>query len=242
MYNKLKIFYPLVYFMFIANMLHAQDQKIKGIVHSFDSIPLIGAEISVKSTKESVFTDSLGNFMLFCNPNDKIKIMADGFSKEVVKINSKVKIVAVNLRLKTMSKNTLTKNYIEEEQKYAIGYGYVSEQDKSNASANLNANDATFVRYSNMYDLIRGQFAGVEVIENRGVVIRGTSNINDSYGNSFALIVVDGVISESDILDSLSPTIVKSVSVIKDGTTNIYGSRGANGVLLIETKKGGDEL
>ncbi len=234
MFKISKMFLVLVNFMFVSNMLKAQDHIIQGVVHAFDSIPLIGAEIKVKSTKQSVFTDASGNFVLHCNSEDKLKIVAKGFANQNVKISKKIKFVAVNLKSKARETR-----YQEKEQKYAIGYGYVSERDKTTATESLRKNEASFSRYSNMYELIRGQFAGVEVAMNGEIIIRGTSSFNSS---SAALIVVDGVIMDSDILNTMSPIQIKNIHVIKDGSSAVYGSRGANGVVIIETRKGGDEI
>lgn len=234
MFKISKMILVLLNFMFVSNMLKAQDHAIQGVVHAFDSIPLIGAEIKVKSTKQSVFTDASGNFVLHCDSEDKLKIMAKGFHNQNVKLTKKIKYVAVNLKSKARGTS-----YREKEPKYAIGYGYVSEKDKTTASESLQKNEASFSRYSDMYDLIRGQFAGVEVTMNGEIIIRGTSSFNSS---SAALIVVDGVIMEADILNTMSPIQVKNIHVIKDGSAAVYGSRGANGVVIIETRKGGDEL
>jgi len=217
--------------MFMSNVLNAQDHLVHGVVHAFDSIPLIGAEIIVKSTKQSFFTDSTGAVLIFCNSKDKLKIKASGFGTQNVKITEKIKIVAVNLKSKTRETR-----YQEKEQKYAIGYGYVSERDKTTATEHMQKNEASFTRYSDMYELLRGQLAGVQVVNNE-IIIRGTSSINSGSG---ALIVVDGVIMESDILRVLRPVNIKNVHVIKDGSAAIYGSRGTNGVVIIETKRGGD--
>jgi TonB-dependent SusC/RagA subfamily outer membrane receptor len=94
-----------------------------------------------------------------------------------------------------------------------------------------------FSQYSNLYEVIRGRFAGVQIV-NGEIIIRGQNSINSS---SSALIVVDGVPSNSSVLSSIPPIQVKSINILKDGSSAIYGSRGANGVVLIETKKGGDK-
>ncbi|MFC2116075.1 TonB-dependent receptor plug domain-containing protein [Bacteroidota bacterium] len=218
----------IVFFIFVSNLLSAQDHLIRGVVHTFDSIPLIGAEIQVKSTKQSVLTDTFGNFIVFCNSEDRLKVMARGFYNQNVKINENTKLVAVNLTLKPG----------EKKREYAIGYGYVSDEDKTTAVTGLNTNDPSYQRYSDMYDLIRGQFAGVQ-ITNGEIIIRGAKSF---MGSSAALIVVDGVIMDAEYLNTLSPIQVKSIDVIKDGSAAVYGSRGANGVILIETRKGGDEI
>ena len=86
--------------------------------------------------------------------------------------------------------------------------------------------------YTNMYDYLRGRIAGVQV-EGTSIYIRGKSSIN---ADTSAMILVDGV--ETTNLDSLNPQDVSSVEVLKDASASIYGTRGANGVVLITTKKG----
>ena len=197
--------------MFISNTLFAQSHIVHGVVHAFDSIPLIGAEVMIKSMKQSVFTDSSGIFVAPCNEKDKLKITAYGFSDQKVKINKKTKIVAVNLSLK--GNEALN----EEIRASAIGYGYVYDKDKTTATESLRKNEASFSRYNTMYQLLSGQFPGVEV-SNGEVIIRGTSSFNSS---SAALIVVDGIIMGSDILDVLRPVEIKNIYVIKDGSAAV---------------------
>jgi TonB-dependent SusC/RagA subfamily outer membrane receptor len=225
--NILKALYIFIATIFTTASF-AQERIIHGMVHTFDSIPLVGASVMVKATKQTVLTDTLGNFSIACNKSDKLKVSANGFYNQNVKITEDIKLVAVNLRLKPG----------EKARQYAIGYGHVLNEDRLNAVANLNRSDVDFSMYSNMYDLIEGRLAGVQVV-NREVIIRGVNSINSS---SAALIVVDGVPSDNSILSSLPPIQVKSISVIKDGSSAIYGARGANGVVLIETKRGGDTV
>ena len=231
MYIVGKYFLIQVFFIFGSSVLFAQGHIIHGVVHAFDSIPLIGAEITVKSTKQSVVTDDKGIFVVACNSKDKLKVAARGFSSENVKISEKIKLVAVNLKLKRNGEQPS-----EEMQKYAVGYGYVSEGDRTTSVSSLSKNEASFSRYSNVFEMITGQFPGVEV-RNEEFIIRGNNSFNLS---SAALIVLDGVIVESDVIRNLRPVEVKNINVIKDGSAAVYGSRGANGVVLIETRKGGD--
>jgi len=215
-----------IIFTLLAYLLPGQGHVVQGIVHTFEEIPLIGAEIKVKSTKESVFTDSQGNFVAFCYSGDKLKVRARGFYTQNVKINEKTKVVAINLVLKPGEKQRET----------AIGYGYVSSEDLTGAVTGINTDDETYSRYSDIYDLIRSNVVGAQVT-NGEIILRGEKSFQ---GSSAALIVVDGVIVDGDYLNTLSPIEIKSIDAIKDGTSAIYGSRGANGVILIETKKGGD--
>lgn len=210
-------------FSFFAN---AQDKILHGVVTTFDSIPLINAEVRIRSTKQTVSTDSLGKFTAPVKSGDRLKVKAAGFFSQKVKLEDNIRYAAINLRLKPGEKN----------REYAIGYGHVSDKDKLNALASLNNNDIDFSQYSNIQELIKGRFAGVQVV-NGEIIIRGVNSINSS---SAALIVVDGVPVDGSVLNSIPPVQVKSVNVIKDGSSAIYGSRGANGVVLIETRRGND--
>ncbi|MBW6534574.1 MAG: TonB-dependent receptor plug domain-containing protein [Mariniphaga sp.] len=225
---KTKLLTPLILIttFFFTFFTSAQDRIIHGVVTTFDSIPLIDAEVQVRSTKQTVLTDTLGMFSVAVNPGDRLKVSATGFFNQKVKLEEKTKFAAVNLKLKPGDKN----------REYAIGYGHVSDRDKLNALATLNSNDLDFSQYSNIYDLIKGRFAGVQVV-NGEIIIRGINSINSS---SAALIIVDGVPVDGSALNSIPPIQVKSINVIKDGSSAIYGSRGANGVVLIETKRGND--
>ena len=217
----------IFFIMFLMSVVgYAQDRVIHGRVFTFDSIPLINANVEVKSTKQVVKTDTLGNFSVSCNFEDVLKVSARGFTTEKVKLVPKIKLAVINLKLKPGVKN----------KEIAIGYGHVKDADKLNAVSNLNNNDVDFSQYSNMYELIRGRIAGVQVV-NGEIIIRGVNSINSS---SAALIVLDGVPVDNSILSTIPPVQVKSISVIKDGSSAIYGSRGSNGVVLIETKKAGD--
>jgi TonB-dependent SusC/RagA subfamily outer membrane receptor len=225
-----RVFLVSLCFVCLSQSLFAQERIIYGVVNMYDSIPLIGAEVFVKSNKQTVFTDSEGKFTIFTNAKDRVKITARGFSSQKVKITPKVKIVAVNLRPKPGAGG--------EELVYDIGYGRVLEKDRTTSTTSMPKNEASFSRYMTIWDMISGQFPGVEV-RNQQVIIRGNTSFNSS---SAALLVLDGVIVESNMINNIRPIEVKNISVIKDGSAAVYGSRGANGVVLIETRKGGDEL
>ncbi|MDD4225282.1 MAG: TonB-dependent receptor plug domain-containing protein [Mariniphaga sp.] len=213
-----------VVFLFVNTQ--AQDRVIHGVVHTFDSIPLMDVKVKVKSSKQTVHTDSLGRFTVSTRTDDKLTVSAKGFFTQKVKLEEKIKFAAINLNLKPGDKN----------REYAIGYGHVNDKDKLNALANLNEKDADFSQYSNIFDLIKGRFAGVQII-NGEIIIRGQNSFSSSNA---ALIVVDGVPVDGSIIQSIPPAQVKSINVIKDGSSAIYGVRGANGVVIIETKRGND--
>lgn len=209
----------------------AQEKTLVGKVTAFDSIPLTGVEVKVKSTGRMVLTDSLGRFQTFCNDDDKLTVRATGFFDQKVKVNKEIRMIFVNLTLKKGEKNLdLAGNYVN------VGYGTVSAKNLLSSIASVKENEIDFSVYANMYDLIQGQFAGVSV-EGKKIVVRGAKTIYGSESDA-ALLVVDGmIVTESDFA-SISPLDVQSVDIIKDGSSSIYGSRGANGVVQVETKKG----
>ena len=214
--------------LLVSNLNYAQEHFVKGVVHAFENVPMIGAEIKVKSTKQSVLTDSTGQFIVTCYSKDKLKIRAKGFYGQNVKVGPNTKYVAVNLKIRPGEQNLDN----------AVGYGYISDKDKTTAVSTMKTDYASYSRYRDMHALLISEFAGVQVM-NGEVIIRGVNSFSSS---SAALVVVDGVIADSEALLTIAPIEVRSISVIKDGSAAIYGSRGANGVILVETKKGGDEI
>ena len=224
-----RVFLISLCFVCLSLSLSAQERIIYGMVNMYDSIPLIGAEVYVKSNKQTVFTDSVGRFTIFTNAKDRVKITARGFSSQKVRITPEVKIIAVNLRPAPGGGREL---------EYDIGYGRVAEKDRTTSTTSMAKNEESFSRYMTIWDMISGQFPGVEV-RNQQVIIRGNTSFNLS---SAALLVLDGVIVDSNMINNIRPIEVKNISVIKDGSAAVYGSRGANGVVLIETRKGGDEM
>ncbi len=208
-----------------------QDKTLVGKVTTFDSIPLIGAQVEVKSTEQTVKTDSLGRFQVFCNMEDRLEISANGFFSKKVKVDKEIRLMLVNLKLKQGDNNLdMASRYVN------VGYGYVDSKNLLNAVSSLDNRDADFSIYSNMYDLIKGRFPGVTVEGNK-IVVRGTKTLHGVESDA-ALLVVDGrIVSREDFL-SLSPLDVQSVNVLKDASSSVYGSRGANGVVLVETKRG----
>ena len=217
----------------LFNMLcsYSQDKTLTGKVTTFDSIPLIGVNIEVKSTGQVVQTDSLGRFQLFCEPKDRLKIEANGFYPKKVKVKENIRLIFVNLELKKGNNN------LEKAERYVnVGYGYVSSKELLYSVSTASTRDINFAKYDNVFDAIQGQFPGV-MVTNGTIVVRGTTTLMGSQGDA-ALIVVDGAISNSRQLLNMSPMDIKSIDVLKDGSSSVYGSRGANGVVIITTKNG----
>ena len=208
-----------------SSLLFGQEEAIQGRVTTFDSIPLIGASIKVKSTKKVVLSDTLGRFIVFCLPKDKLKVTARGFLDQNVKIRGEIKYVLVNLKLKTGTEN----------RELAIGYGHVKDGDKLYAISSVTKNDMDFSQYNDIYELIIARFSGIQIIGGE-IVIRGVS----TTGSNSALLVVNGTEVDENLFRSISTKDIKSINVLKGAAASVYGIGGANGVIIVETKSGGN--
>lgn len=113
-----------------------------------------------------------------------------------------------------------------------VGYGTVKKSELTTSVSTVKVNDNEIQTYSNMYDYLRGKVPGLMVTPDNRILIRGVNSINSSND---PLILVDGM--EVSNLSSVNPNDVRSVNVLKDASTSIYGVRGANGVILITTKR-----
>jgi len=215
-----------ILFIFIVFIINAQEKIVHGYVTSFENIPVEGAQVKVKSTGQIVTTDTLGYFFVGVNMEDKLTISANGFHKQRIKIKEKTRLAAINLKPQPGMENRF----------FATGYGHVNSKDNVNAVDNIQSDDFNFGIYNNIYELLKGQIPGVQV-ENGEIIIRGVSSVNMSNA---ALIVVDGMTANQQVLSLISPNNVKNISVIKDASSSIYGFQGVNGVIIIETKKGGE--
>lgn len=222
-FSKFAIFLLSLLVILQAN---AQEKRLRGIVTVFDSIPLCGANVKVSGTKQTVLTDSMGLFSVSCKMTDKIKVSAKGFYNQTVKIDEKVTFAAINLKLVPGDRNRET----------ALGFVKVSDHEKLNALASLNSSDIDYSQYRTVFEAISGRFPGVSIVGG-DIIIRGNNSIS---GPTPALIIIDGMPSTSAALNALNTANIKSINVIKDGSSAIYGSRGANGVLVVETKTGND--
>ena len=120
--------------------------------------------------------------------------------------------------------------YVRENDSVDIGYGTQDRDHLSTSVSNVKVKKNEAQTYSNMYDYLRGRVPGVQVTSDNRIIIRGIGTISN---NTDPLILVDGV--EVTDLSNIDPAFVKSVDVIKDGSSAIYGMQGANGVVIIKT-------
>jgi TonB-dependent SusC/RagA subfamily outer membrane receptor len=210
--------------LFLLTVLNAQVKTVMGKVTTLEEIPVQDALIVVKSNKQIIHSDSMGYFSVECLANDKLTISAKGFNKYTIKIKPKTKYAFVNLNL--VSKDQV--RYIP------IGYGYVTPKNNLYAMSSQNDNNFDFSTYRSIYDILIANFPGLQIINN-AIIIRGTQ----AFGrNPTALMIVDGREVTRGYFSNIAPSDIAQINVLKDASAAVYGSRGANGVVIVVTKRG----
>ena len=204
--------------------LDAQEKTVTGRITTFNEIPVMHVLIIVKSSKQKFFSDSLGLFSVQCAPKDKFIVSAEGFSPRKIRIKKEIKYALINL-------NLIPK---PEANDLAIGYGHVKDKDKLYAMSSQNENNFNFSRYRNIYEVLAGNFPGVQVI-NGEVIIRSSNSFGSS---SSALLIVDGREVSKESFGTLVLQDIAQINILKDSSAAVYGVRGANGVVVVETKRG----
>ena len=233
MRNRIRI---LLLFMAMALVAVAQEgKKIKGTVVDAQGEPLIGATIKAAGATAGTVTDLDGNFML------TVPVQTTELSISYIGYNTKtVALKGTSIHV-VMKEDT---NMMEE--LVVVGYGAVKKGDVTNAVAQIKGEELADRPVSNVAQALQGELAGVEIRTASGapgsgvqVNVRGATSINED-GNSNPLYVVDGIPMDEDFdLSSLNPQDIESIEVLKDASSSaIYGSRGANGVVIITSKKG----
>ena len=206
----------------VASVVQAHSRVVHGTLTVFDSYPVQHIEITSKKAKASSMSDSLGQFSIVCLENDVIKVNPTAFKAMRKKVHANTDSVHLNLEFIDS----------EENREIAVGYGYISEKDLSFGVSHMENKNDRFCSYSNIFDLISGQLSGVTVVGHDIYVRGGTNSFSLS---TTALYVVDDQTTSS--ISWIQPCQVKSINVLKDGNAAIYGSRGGNGVILIELVK-----
>ena len=206
----------------------AQTRVVYGKLTAYNKYPVQNIEVKTKKSKASVKSDSLGMFSIVCNEEDKIIIKPKAFKTVSRKVDEETDTLKINLIFIDTKAN----------REIATGYGYISQENLTYAMSHLEQENNEFCNYTNIFELIKGRFPGVTVSSGQiggAVYIRGATSINMS---NEALYVVDGGVVST--IDYIHPCDVRSIDVLKDSSAAIYGSRGSNGVVVIETKKGID--
>ncbi|WP_282013836.1 TonB-dependent receptor plug domain-containing protein [Marinifilum flexuosum] len=218
-----KIIFLLTLSQFIFVFTKAQTSLVMGKVVVFDSIPVVNANITVKSTKETFKTNHLGVFECECNEKDKLIVTAKGFSKYTIRVKKKSNELIAKLKLAKIPK-------VDD---IAIDKGHILMVDTFKELAKKYSSQKNYSKYTSFIDIIRNEFPSLQ-ISNGEIIIRGKSSF---YGSSAANIEIDGVMTDYAALSNLSPTNIAKIVIVKGSDAAIYGVRGGNGVVRVITKK-----
>ena len=223
----------LLLLLLIANVNgFAQSKAISGIVLDSNNEPVMGANVSVSGTTNGTITDLDGNFTLKNVASDaKLKVSYIGFLTQTISVNGQS---SIKILLKEDSKTL--------EEVVVVGYGTQKKSDVTGALVSITEKQIKQRPVENALQAMQGKAPGVDITTNSRpgqlgeVRIRGVRSIN--AGND-PLYVVDGIPLTAGSVADINPNDISSMEILKDASsTAIYGSRGANGVILISTKKG----
>ena len=212
----------------VSLTVSAQDRVVYGKLTAFNRYPLENIEVVAKKSKVAVKTDSMGMFAIVCMEKDVVKIKSKAFTTVSRKVGPETDTLHINLVFMNSESN----------REMLIAYGHISEEELNYAMSHFQHENNDFCNYESIFELIRGKLPGVEVSTDFGggaIYVRGSTSISSG---TEALLVVDGMMTED--ISWIHPCDVKKLDVIKDSQAAIYGSRGANGVVIIETRRGGN--
>ena len=212
-----------------------QGKKVTGVVVDGTGEPVIGANVVVKGTTNGTITDFDGNYTIEGVPADGVLVISYiGYLSQEIPVGNQS---AINVTLK---EDTQTLDEV-----VVVGYGTMRKSDVTGSISTAKGEEMLKAQNFSALDNLRGKAAGVNIFSNSSqpgaygsrVVIRGQATINAS---SDPLYVVDGVVMENFYL--MNPNDIESMEVLKDASaTAIYGARGANGVIMVTTKRGNKE-
>lgn len=234
---KLKLLLLLIFSFLLINDMPGQKKNkkftVSGYVMDAGKNPVAGAMILLDKNNTGKVTDDEGFYKLKVRPDaGTITIFTMYGASAEASIDGSTSINFVLEEASALQSEVQNKK--EDDEIVDIGYGVTKKNDLTLPVNKIDATEIKYSSYTNIYDLLRGSVPGLQVL-GKSIIIRGISTIN---ANSDPLFVVDGNVTES--IDNIHPSMVKSIQILKDASASIYGVRGANGVILINTIKAGD--
>jgi TonB-dependent SusC/RagA subfamily outer membrane receptor len=233
MKTKIFLFVLLSVFSFTNCTGQKSNKKltITGVVLDKNQKPISGAIIFIDNQKTDIITDDKGFYRIKVRSSAKqisVFTMMNGLNESPIDGRT-----TINFTMNTAASLTKDEGRNQSnEETVNVGYGTVKKKDLTTQVGKIDGTKKKYVAYRNIYDMIRSEIPGVQVNGNR-IMIQGPTSINLS---TEPLLVVDGVIVGS--IDDISPQQVKSIEVLKGSAASIYGSRGANGVIMIYLRTG----
>ncbi|PIA81073.1 SusC/RagA family TonB-linked outer membrane protein [Gaetbulibacter sp. 4G1] len=229
---KTKLFL-IVLLIFNITLFAQNGTLIKGaVVSETDNIPIPGVNVVVLNTSRGTTTDFDGNYQIQVNKGEVLQFSYVGFISQTIIVDTQT---AINI--------SLAEDLAKLDEVVVIGYGTQKKSHLTGSISKVVNDDLDQIAVSRVDDALVGQVSGVNIQATDGeagaaptITIRGVGSM---AGDSTPLIVVDGVIVDSDFLGSLNMNDVKSFEILKDAaSSSIYGSKGSNGIIMISMKEG----
>ncbi|MEP7145044.1 MAG: SusC/RagA family TonB-linked outer membrane protein [Ferruginibacter sp.] len=251
--KKFPFFSFLVVFIIAAlPAVYCQQKTVTGRVTDVGKQNVLdGVSITLKGTTKGKLADSAGNYSITAPANGVLVFSSMGYLTQEISINNRS---VINVQLQQSTSKDMDEVVV-------VGYKSVIKKDVTGAVASINIKDLDDIPAPSLVNLLAGKAPGVQAVvrsglpggSGGGLVIRGNTSLSaasDVNGLSNPLYIVDGVpvsledlagfdVSQNDFFSTLNPNDIQSIDVLKDAAaTAIYGSRGANGVVIIKTKRG----
>ena len=225
-----RLYFFIVFSIFTFGAF-AQSIMVTGTVIDELKEGMPGVTIKIEGNPSGTTTDLDGKYAISINDKNSILIFSFiGYKNQAIQVNDQTNI-DVQLKLSSESLDEVV----------VIGYGKTTVKELTGATVQVKGESIERLNIPRMDQALQGQVSGVTINTNSGspggsssIRIRGLS----TFGDNDPLILVDGVVYDSEGLNSLNPGDIESINVLKDATAGIYGVRAANGVIIIETKKG----
>lgn len=215
-------------FLLLTSTVSAQTQTIKGTIVDASSEPIIGASVLVEGTTNGSITDLDGNFTLMNVPSTgKLVVSFVGYQTQTVDIKGQ-----------TVFKLVLQEDSKLIDEVVVIGYGTTSTRKMASAVTAVKGEKLQDLPFTSVTASLAGRATGV-IVQSSGGEPGSTPSISIRGGGS-PLYVIDGVVSDSWDFNTLNPNDIESLSILKDAASlAVYGSRAANGIVMVKTKQGG---
>lgn len=219
-----------LFLAFVVQLSFAQEKTVSGVVSDENGLPLPSATVAVKGSSNGTTTDFDGNYSISTSAGDVLTFSYVGYSTKEVTVGASN---SINISLEP--DNALDEVIV-------VGYNTTTKEAYTGTATKIDTENIQDKAVSNVSQALKGEVAGVNVVQGSGapgsdatIRIRGFGSVN---GNRNPLYIVDGAPYASDI-SAINPADIASMTILKDAAaTSIYGSRGANGVIVITTKQG----
>ena len=222
--------------IFLTSIAWAQVRTVSGTVYDYDGTPMIGVSVIVPGTQRGTATDENGEWQLAAAPGETLQFWFIGYETKEVTVGADGTVPPVTM---TMDSDVL-------EDAIVVGYGAVKKSDLTGSVASVKMEAISSISSTSVDGLLQGRAAGLQVVNSSQdpgagatVRIRGNSSIN---GSNSPLVVVNGFpMGDAGALTQINTSDIESIEILKDASASaIYGSRGANGVILVTTKSAGE--